>query len=178
MNCTDNLKLLVSEKRPGGVSPSSTGRVEAERQRRPEDDEGIMRIPIILRAVATSWIVVFANGAVGFCLTPFVLHRLGDEAFGLWVLVVTVAGYYGVFDFGICSAVLRYAALKRALGEKDGINEVVATAFYFYVCACLVVILSRQPRSRSNHRQDHHKTGADIKVEGRGNHLIYAVLFT
>lgn len=142
MNYTNNLKLQVSEKQPESVLPSSTGRVEAERQRRPEDDEGVMRIPIILRAVTTSWIVVFANGAVGFCLTPYVLHHLGDEAFGLWVLVVTVAGYYGVFDFGICSAVLRYAALKRALGEKDGISEVVATAFYFYVCGCLVVIVS------------------------------------
>jgi O-antigen/teichoic acid export membrane protein len=100
----------------------------------------MMRIPIVLRAVTTSWLVVFANGAVGFLLTPFVLHRLGDEAFGLWVLVVTVAGYYGLFDLGVGSAVLRYVSHRRALGEKDGVNEVVATAFYFYACACLVVI--------------------------------------
>jgi len=100
----------------------------------------MMRVPIILRAVTTSWLVVFANGAVGFLLTPFVLHRLGDEAFGLWVLVVTVAGYYGIFDLGVGSAVLRYVSHRRALGEKDGVNEVVATAFYFYTCACLVVI--------------------------------------
>src|SRR2546426_4226780 len=88
-----------------------------------------MRFSLILRAVATSWVAILANAAVGFLLTPYVLHHLGDEAFGLWVLVVTVVGYYGLFDAGVRSSVLRYASRHRALGDQQRANEAVATAF-------------------------------------------------
>jgi O-antigen/teichoic acid export membrane protein len=101
-----------------------------------------MRFSLILRAVTTSWVAVIANAAVGFLLTPYVLHHLGDEAFGLWVLVVTLVGYYGLFDAGVRSSILRYASRHRALGDKEGANEVVATAFYYYLGACAVVVLA------------------------------------
>src|SRR2546427_1428099 len=100
-----------------------------------------MRFSLILRAVATSWVAILANAAVGFLLTPYVLHHLGDEAFGLWVLVVTVVGYYGLFDAGVRSSVLRYASRHRALGDQQRANEAVATAFYYYLGACALVIL-------------------------------------
>jgi O-antigen/teichoic acid export membrane protein len=100
----------------------------------------MMRMSIILRAVATSWIAVLANAFAGFFLTPLILHHLGDEAFGLWILVVTVVGYYGFLDIGVGSAVVRYVSLKHALGDKEGLTRVVASAFYFYTCVCLVVV--------------------------------------
>ena len=101
-----------------------------------------MRFSLILRAVTTSWVAIIANAAVGFLLTPYVLHHLGDEAFGLWVLVVTLVGYYGLFDGGVRSSILRYASRHRALGDQQGANEVVATAFYYYLGACALVILA------------------------------------
>src|SRR6266566_1290894 len=101
-----------------------------------------MRFSLILRAVATSWVAIIANAAVGFLLTPYVLHHLGDEPFGLWVLVVTIVGYYGLFDAGVRSSILRYASRHRALGEQQRANEVVATAFYYYLGACALVILA------------------------------------
>lgn len=101
-----------------------------------------MRFSLILRAVATSWVAVIANAAVGFLLTPYVLHHLGDEAFGLWVLVVTLVGYYGLFDGGVGSSILRFASRHKALGEQQRANEVVATAFYYYLGACAFVILA------------------------------------
>src|SRR5712691_11363701 len=101
-----------------------------------------MRFSLILRAVATSWVAILANAAVGFLLTPYVLHHLGDEAFGLWVLVVTLVGCYGLFDAGVRSSILRYASRHRALGDQERANEVIATAFYYYLCGCALVILA------------------------------------
>jgi O-antigen/teichoic acid export membrane protein len=100
-----------------------------------------MRFSLILRAVATSWVAVLANAAVGLLLTPYVLHHIGDEAFGLWVLVVTLVGYCGILDGGVRSSILRYTARYRALGDQESVKEVVATAFYYYLGACVVVIL-------------------------------------
>ena len=100
------------------------------------------RISIFLRAAVTGWIAVVTNCAVAFFLTPYVLHRLGDEAFGLWVLVTTVVGYSGVFDIGIRASLLRYVSRENALGENETANKVVATAFYFFTAICVATILA------------------------------------
>jgi O-antigen/teichoic acid export membrane protein len=101
-----------------------------------------MRISLILRAVFTSWIAVVVNAAVGFLLTPYVLHHLGDEAYGLWVLTVNCVGYYGLLDLGVRSSILRYVSRHQALGNHESVNEVVATAFYYYLAACLVIVVA------------------------------------
>src|SRR6266513_1209461 len=101
-----------------------------------------MRVSLILRAVATSWVAVVANASVGIFLTPYVLHRLGDEAFGVWVLIVNLVGYYGILDAGVRSAILRYVSKHKELNDQKSVNEVVASAFYYYLGACLLVILA------------------------------------
>lgn len=101
-----------------------------------------MRKSLVLRAVTTSWIAVTANAAVGFFLTPYVLHHLGDEAYGLWILTVTCVGYYGLLDIGVRSSILRYVSRNQALGNRDAVNEVVATAFYYYLAACAIIVVA------------------------------------
>jgi O-antigen/teichoic acid export membrane protein len=101
-----------------------------------------MHRSLILRAVTTSWIAVAANAAVGFLLTPYILHHLGDEAYGLWVLTVTCVGYYGLLDIGVRSSILRYVSRHQALGDLEGVNQVVATAFYYYLAACAVILVA------------------------------------
>ncbi len=100
----------------------------------------MIRIGIFLRAAATSWIAVLANAAVAFVLTPVVLRHLGDEAFGLWVLVTTIVNYYGLGDVGVRASILRYVSRQNALGDRDGVNKIVATAFYFYGSLCVLFI--------------------------------------
>ncbi|HYX68571.1 MAG TPA: oligosaccharide flippase family protein, partial [Terriglobales bacterium] len=99
-----------------------------------------MKKSIILRAVATSWLAVLASAAVGFALTPYILHRIGDEAFGLWVLVTSLVGYYGFLDIGIRSSILRYVSRYQSLGDQELVNEVVSTAFYYYLAACALLV--------------------------------------
>ena len=99
------------------------------------------RLLIFLRAAATGWITVVANCTVLFFLTPYVLHRLGDEAFGLWVLITTVVGYTGHFDIGIRASLVRYVSRGNALGDKGAANDVIATAFYCFNAIGVLIIL-------------------------------------
>ncbi len=101
-----------------------------------------MRISLVLRAVATSWVQVIANASVGILLTPYILHRLGDEAFGVWVLTTNLVGYYGILDAGVRSAILRYVSRHKELNDQKSVNEVIASAFYYYLGACFLVILA------------------------------------
>lgn len=87
-----------------------------------------------LKNVASSWAGLGTSIAVGFFLSPFILHRLGDDAFGLWILVFSVTGYYGLFDFGIRSSLVRYVAKFKATGETDQLACLINTSLFSYSC--------------------------------------------
>ena len=101
-----------------------------------------MKLSHILRSVATSWLAVLVNAVVAFFLTPYLLHHIGDVEFGLYTLVTTVTGYYGLFDLGVRSAVLRFMSRALALNDHEEVNRVLASAFYFYWAICALTILA------------------------------------
>src|SRR5246500_5660858 len=85
-----------------------------------------------LKNVASNWGGLAVNIAIGFFLSPFILHHLGDEAFGLWILIFSVTGYYGLFDLGIRSSIVRYVAKYSATNQQDELNRLINTAMFSY----------------------------------------------
>jgi O-antigen/teichoic acid export membrane protein len=94
-----------------------------------------------LKNVVSSWGGLAVNIAVGFFLSPLILHHLGDEAFGLWILVFSLTGYYGIFDFGIRSSLVRYVSKFQATGDKDQLARLVNTSFFTYTCLGLFLLI-------------------------------------
>ncbi|MGA7513491.1 MAG: oligosaccharide flippase family protein [Candidatus Sulfotelmatobacter sp.] len=82
-----------------------------------------------------------ATTVVGFLLMPFVVHRLGDQSYGYWVLVGAVLGYYGVLDLGIVTAVQFQVAKALGDGDPDSANRTISTAFYTFAGLGTVVFL-------------------------------------
>ncbi len=95
----------------------------------------------ILKNVGSTWFALGVNVLVGIFLSPYILHRLGDEAFGLWILMFSVTGYYGLFDLGIRSSIVRYVAKYAATGEHDQLNRLVNTAMFSYGAIGLFAML-------------------------------------
>jgi O-antigen/teichoic acid export membrane protein len=95
-----------------------------------------------LKNVVSSWAGLAVNIAVGFFLWPFILHHLGDEASGLWVLIFSVTGYYGIFDFGIRSSLIRYVSKFQATGEKEQLARLVNTSLFTYSCLGMVLVVA------------------------------------
>jgi Na+-driven multidrug efflux pump len=93
-----------------------------------------------IKNVAGSWLGLAASMVVGFLLTPFILHRLGNTALGLWVLITAFTGYYGMLDFGIRNAIVQYVARYQATDEAGELAKVVSTAFFTYGCVALLAI--------------------------------------
>ena len=95
----------------------------------------------IIRNVGSSWFALGVNILVGVFLSPFILHRLGDTAFGLWVLTFSVTGYYGVFDFGIRSSIIRYVSKYTATRDINEVSGLINTAMFTYSCVGMVSFL-------------------------------------
>jgi O-antigen/teichoic acid export membrane protein len=94
-----------------------------------------------LKNVTSSWAGLALNIAVGFFLSPFILHHLGDDAFGLWVLIFSLTGYYGIFDFGIRSSLIRYVSKFQATGDKDQLARLINTSLFTYSCLGVILLV-------------------------------------
>ena len=92
----------------------------------------------ILKNVGSSWSALATNVMVGIFLSPFILHRLGDAAFGIWVLIFSVTGYYGLFDLGIRSSIIRYVSKYSATGDREKLTHFVNTSLFTYSCIGIV----------------------------------------
>jgi O-antigen/teichoic acid export membrane protein len=92
----------------------------------------------ILKNVGSSWSALAVNVAVGIFLSPFILHRLGDAAYGIWVLIFSITGYYGLFDLGIRSSIIRYVSKYTATGDGEKLTRFVSTALLSYTGIGLV----------------------------------------
>jgi len=95
----------------------------------------------ILKNVGSSWFALGVNILVGVSLSPYILHRLGDHAFGLWILVFSITGYYGLFDLGIRSSIIRYVAKYAVLENHNQLNRLINTAMFSYIGIGLVAML-------------------------------------
>jgi len=83
----------------------------------------------------------FLNAFTALMLMPFVIHSLGDNIYGLWILIGSFLGYYGLMDFGLSSAVQRF--VSRAIGEssQDKVSRIINTAFFLYLIIGLITLI-------------------------------------
>src|SRR5579864_1905327 len=94
-----------------------------------------------LKNILSSWGGLATNIAVGLFLSPYILHHLGDDAFGLWVLIFSLTGYYGIFDFGIRSSLIRYVSKFQATGDKEQLARLINTSLFSYSCLGAILLV-------------------------------------
>jgi O-antigen/teichoic acid export membrane protein len=103
---------------------------------------------LLARNTIASFLRHFINLGILFYLTPFTIAAIGDLQYGLWAVVLTVAGYSGLLDMGITTATTKLAAEYRSKGELDELTELITSSislFTLFGAGCLVVILLFMP---------------------------------
>src|SRR5262245_26853157 len=90
-----------------------------------------------------------ANGAgqvltvlISLVMTPFLIDGLGVEAYGVFVLALTLTffgGYAALADLGVEGAAARYVAEARSDHDVATVNRTVSTAAAFFSGVALVV---------------------------------------
>jgi O-antigen/teichoic acid export membrane protein len=95
----------------------------------------------ILRNMLSNWASYVVSAIVGFLLTPVVVHSLGATGYGLWTLVLSMTGYFGLLDLGIRSSVSRFLTRHLARGEQDGVNRMASSAFAILLGGGLLALL-------------------------------------
>ena len=67
---------------------------------------------------------------LSFFILPYIVTRLGNDAYGILTMVLTIIGYFAFLDLGLGNAVVKYVAEYNAEGDSDKLNGVVGTIFF------------------------------------------------
>ncbi len=90
---------------------------------------------------------------VSLLLIPFIIHRIGLEQFGIWVLLEVIVLYLSFLDFtGIGGAFVKYIAEYHAKKDFERCNHVInlGWAYYtvFWIIMAALIFLFRKPLLR------------------------------
>lgn len=88
-----------------------------------------------MRNILSNWGSFAIGAAIQFLMMPFLIHRLGDTQYGIWVLIISFTGFLGLFDFGVSGSVVKYVAEFRAKGDSDSLRSVCSSAYYVFLAA-------------------------------------------
>ena len=100
------------------------------------------RVRILMTGVFANWMAFAVAVVVSFFLSPFIVHRLGNIAYGVWILANSSIAYMALLDLGMRSAVTHFVAKHQARGEDIESSRAVSVALAFRALISLVVIVA------------------------------------
>lgn len=92
--------------------------------------------------VIWNWSGMAVTMVTGFVVAPILVHRLGDSVYGLWILIASMSGYFGLLDLGVRGSVGRYIAFYRARGEQRQVNVILSTAVAILTGVAVLALLA------------------------------------
>src|SRR5712691_6918254 len=94
-----------------------------------------------VRNVLSNWGGFLFSAVVSFFLGPYILGKLGATSYGIWALIGSLVGYFGLLDLGVRSAVTKFVASYHSAGNHEGASDVKSAALLAFTIAGLVSIV-------------------------------------
>jgi O-antigen/teichoic acid export membrane protein len=76
---------------------------------------------------------------VSLLLTPYVLHTLGIERFGLWAFLGSIVAFAGLLQLSLGRGSIRFIAFYSERGELDVVRRIVSYGVLWHVVAGLAL---------------------------------------
>jgi O-antigen/teichoic acid export membrane protein len=92
--------------------------------------------------VLANWASLVVGTIVSIFLSPYIVHTLGDTAYGVWVLVGSLVGYLGLLDLGTRGAVTKYVATYHAARRHEDAGRIASTALLLFGGLGLVTVVA------------------------------------
>jgi len=96
---------------------------------------------IVARNIFWNYAGMAATMAAGFITAPFLINRLGSTTYGLWILIGSFTGYFGLLDLGVRGSIGRFIAFHRGRHDHGAVNEILSTAFAFLCVPAGITVL-------------------------------------
>lgn len=95
---------------------------------------------ILTRNIFSNWASLAVSVGIGFFMMPFLVSRLGDTIYGIWMLVASLVGYGSLLDFGVRSSIVKYVSQHHATGDQDALRRLFVTTLAVYTAIGVIVL--------------------------------------
>ena len=86
----------------------------------------------VIKNIFFRWGQYGISAVVSFVMLPFLLHKLGDSIYGLWILIGSFTGYLGLLDMGIGMSLVKYISEFTAKKDHKSLGRFIASSFFLY----------------------------------------------
>jgi O-antigen/teichoic acid export membrane protein len=94
------------------------------------------------RNILSNWAAYAVSLAVGFLISPLLVHKLGDTAYGIWAFSVQLGAYLSVLDIGVRIALTRYVTHYHAKDDMDNVHGALSVGVTALGCIGIVSLLA------------------------------------
>jgi len=103
-----------------------------------ERSSALRRLVPSIRNVVAGYAGTVAEALVFLLLTPFLVRKLGIDAYGLWAVGVALAEWVQFLDPGLREALMKYVSAHQARAEALLVRRTADTALYLYMAVAAV----------------------------------------
>jgi O-antigen/teichoic acid export membrane protein len=89
----------------------------------------------------SNWLPLVVNTVIGLLLIPFLYSQLGDTDYGIWVLVTSLVGYYGLLRLSVGAGIMRYVPFYAGRKEHEATSQVISTGLAMFAVVGLAILL-------------------------------------
>jgi len=87
-----------------------------------------------------SYISIGINIIIGLTYTPWMIHSIGKNEFGIYTLAMSIISLF-VFDFGLGNAVTRYIAKYNAEDNPQKVSHFLGIVYKLYIMIDILILL-------------------------------------
>lgn len=95
----------------------------------------------MLKNIVSNWSYLFLSTISVFLLYPFCVRILGEEQYGIWLLISSITGYFFLFQLGVPMANVRFVSMYYGQNDIEKLNEVVSSNFVFFSVIGIIVLI-------------------------------------
>jgi len=100
------------------------------------------KLSLIVRGSSFRVLQTLISIAIGIIMMPFLIATLGQDLYGLWIVIGSVVGTYYLLDLGFNQAVTRYVSKYIHQNNPQAANKIINTALVIYSLLGVVVLLA------------------------------------
>ena len=96
----------------------------------------------MFKNILANWVEILLSIASVFVLYPFLVGTIGEDQYGVWLLIVSITGYFQLLSLGVPLSTVRHISKYLANKEYDKVNEVIGSCLVLYSAIALLVLVA------------------------------------
>lgn len=98
------------------------------------------RRPSLVTSALSNWAPLGVNILITLLLWPYLIKHLGKGRFGVWTLVGSFIGYFGLLRLGVGTGIMRYVPFYVGRNDQKAAGEIISTGLAMYLLVGLTIL--------------------------------------